>query len=54
MGGEFCSLSKIMIESDFVVTALSLNEKTEKIISKKLIYLMKPTAIFVNVGRGGK
>lgn len=43
-----------MKASDFVVVSLSLNEETKKIISKDLIDKMKRTAIFVNVGRGGR
>lgn len=43
-----------MKESDFIVVTLALNKYTEKIISRHMISLMKPTSILVNVGRGGK
>lgn len=54
LGAELKPLDVIMKESDFIVLALSQTPKTAKIINKEMICLMKPTAIIVNIGRGGK
>jgi lactate dehydrogenase-like 2-hydroxyacid dehydrogenase len=38
---------------DYVIVTLPYNKETEKIIGKKIIDLMKPTAVLVNMARGG-
>ena len=45
-------LEQLMAASDFVVCAAPLTPDTEGLISKKMIGAMKPTAVFLNVGRG--
>lgn len=46
-------LSQLLSESDFVCVVLPLTEKTNKLIGKMQFELMKPSAIFINAGRGG-
>ena len=45
-------LEKILPEMDIVASCLPHSNQTYKVINKKTLALMKPTAIFVNVGRG--
>ena len=47
------SLEEAVPEADAVVATLPLTEETRGMISQKIIDLMKPECIFVNVGRGG-
>ena len=49
---EFCSLDKLLSESDIVTCHCPLNEQTEKLINKETISKMKKTAIFINTSRG--
>jgi glyoxylate reductase len=46
------SLNKLMKDSDIISIHLPLNSKTEKLIDKEKLVLMKPTAIIVNTARG--
>jgi len=43
----------LLKESDFVVAALPFTVETDKIIGEKYFSQMKPTAYFINMGRGG-
>lgn len=45
-------LDQLLKESDVVVAACPLTEKTKKLIGRREIGLMKPTAILANIGRG--
>jgi phosphoglycerate dehydrogenase-like enzyme len=45
-------LQELMAASDFVVCAAPLTPETEGLISAPMIAAMKPTAVFLNVGRG--
>jgi phosphoglycerate dehydrogenase-like enzyme len=45
-------LQDLMAESDFVVCAAPLTPDTEGLISAPMISAMKPTSVFINVGRG--
>jgi glycerate dehydrogenase len=47
------SLNELLQYSDIISIHAPLNEKTKKLISNEQFLLMKPTAILVNVGRGG-
>lgn len=47
------SIEDIFKEADIVSPHLRLTPATEKMIDKKLFSLMKPTAYFINVSRGG-
>lgn len=48
----YCELNELLANSDFVCITLPLNNKTEKLISKDELSLMKPNAILINGGRG--
>lgn len=45
-------MGKLLGEADYVVLALPLTANTERIIDRKALERMKPTAWLVNVGRG--
>ena len=47
------SLDKLMSESDVISIHAPLNERTNGLIRRRELSLMKPTAIIVNMGRGG-
>jgi len=40
-------------ECDYVVNTLPLTDKTHNFFAEELFHAMKPTAFFVNIGRGG-
>lgn len=46
-------LETLLRESDIISIHAPLNEKTKNIINENTLALMKPTAVIVNVGRGG-
>lgn len=46
------ALEELMQASDYVVAALPHTPGTEKLIGRQAISAMKPTAVFINVGRG--
>lgn len=59
-GPEFVShvglpgeLPKLAKQADVVVNALPLTDKTRNLFDAELFGLMKPSALFINVGRGG-
>lgn len=45
-------LHQLMADADYVVAALPSTPATQKLISADAIAAMKPTGVFVNVGRG--
>lgn len=45
-------LNKMLKRCDFVVNCLPVNPETLKIFSKEQFQIMKPSAMFINVGRG--
>ena len=45
-------LRDLMLVSDFVVCAAPLTTETQGLVSASMIDAMKPTAVFLNVGRG--
>ncbi|MCM3570466.1 D-glycerate dehydrogenase [Neobacillus mesonae] len=51
-GAVYCSLDKLLEQSDFVCLMTPLTPLTEKMIGKREFELMKETAIFVNGSRG--
>ena len=52
-GVEFMELDELLQRADVVSLHVSLSELTEKLIGRKELELMKPTAILVNTARGG-
>lgn len=52
LGAELLPLETVMREADFVVVCCLLNEETRHLIDARQFKLMKPSAYYVNVGRG--
>ena len=52
LGAEVVPLETVMREADFVVVCCLLNDATRHLIDAEALALMKPTAYFLNVGRG--
>ena len=52
-GVEFMDLDDLLQRADVVSLHVSLSDLTEKLIGRKELELMKPTAILVNTARGG-
>ena len=52
LGADIVPLARVMAEADFVVVCCLLNEETRHLIGAEQLARMKPTAYFVNVGRG--
>lgn len=52
LGGQLVPLDTLLSEADFVVVCCLLNGSTRHLISDAPCARMKPTAYFVNVGRG--
>ena len=48
----FDQIDRVMAESDFVLASLPLTPGTTGLINYELLKKMKPTAVFMNVGRG--
>lgn len=51
-GVDYVDLEQLIACSDFITVHLSLTPATRGLIDKKMISLMKPTAVFVNTARG--
>lgn len=47
-----CSLTQILAEADFICIILPLSDQTRKLIGRRELALMKPTAFLINAGRG--
>lgn len=52
LGAELASLEQVLAQSDFISLHLPVNEKTQGIINKHTLSLMKPGALLVNTARG--
>jgi phosphoglycerate dehydrogenase-like enzyme len=52
LGADIVPLDTLMREADFVVVCCLLNEETRHLIDARRLTLMKPTAYYINVGRG--
>jgi len=50
-GVEFVTLEEVLKESDIINISIPLTDKTNSLISKDKIQLMKPTATFINTSR---
>ena len=51
-GARRCDLDGLLTESDYVCLVVPLTPETKRLIGKREIELMKPTAILVNIARG--
>ncbi len=49
----YVSKEELFKQSDYVIVVVPLTPETEKIVGKEELSLMKPTAYFINVCRGG-
>lgn len=49
---DFCGLDDLMARSDVIICTLPLTDRTKHLLGETEINLMKPGAVFVNVGRG--
>ena len=52
LGAELTDLDSLMSRSDFVVVCCLLNDDTHHLIDARRLGLMKPSAYFLNMGRG--
>ncbi|CAF1477625.1 unnamed protein product, partial [Adineta steineri] len=50
---KFVQFEKLLNQSDFVIIACALNEKTESMFNKQAFEQMKNDAILINIARGG-
>jgi len=50
---KFVQFEELLRQSDFIVIACALNEKTRNLFNKKVFEQMKNDAILVNIARGG-
>jgi glyoxylate/hydroxypyruvate reductase len=50
---KFVPFEELLGQSDFVIIACSLNEKTRNMFNKKAFEQMKNDSILVNIARGG-
>ncbi|MCS7087970.1 MAG: D-glycerate dehydrogenase [Thermoflexales bacterium] len=53
LGATYCALDDLLRTSDFVVVTVPLTEETRGMFGAREFALMKDTAVFVNVARGG-
>jgi phosphoglycerate dehydrogenase-like enzyme len=47
------TIADLVSESDAIVLCLALSDETEQVFNREMIGLMKPSALLINVGRGG-
>jgi glyoxylate reductase len=52
-GARYCELDELLQESDYVVLLTPLTAETRLMMGEREFSLMKPTAVFINVSRGG-
>uniref|UniRef100_A0A8B9TS37 Glyoxylate reductase/hydroxypyruvate reductase n=1 Tax=Anas platyrhynchos TaxID=8839 RepID=A0A8B9TS37_ANAPL len=53
VGAHYCEkMEDLLQQSDFVMLVVNLTPETHKMIGKKELGLMKPTATLINIGRG--
>jgi glyoxylate reductase len=53
LGVEYKPLEELLATSDYVMLCCPLSEATRGLINRKTLAMMKPTAILVNIARGG-
>ncbi|WP_078379111.1 2-hydroxyacid dehydrogenase [Sutcliffiella halmapala] len=52
LGAMYCSFDELLTEADYVVCLTPLTEETKHLFDADAFKRMKPSSIFVNVGRG--
>ncbi|AMO75636.1 Glyoxylate/hydroxypyruvate reductase B [Pseudomonas citronellolis] len=52
LGARYCGFDELLGEADFVCVVVPLSDATRKLIGKRELELMKPSAILVNIARG--
>lgn len=53
VGACYCgAIEDLLQQSDFVMLVVNLTPRTYKLIGKKELQLMKPTASLINISRG--
>ncbi|XP_006134075.2 glyoxylate/hydroxypyruvate reductase B-like isoform X1 [Pelodiscus sinensis] len=53
VGAIYCkNIDDLLLQSDFVMLCVNLTPQTEKLIGKKELEMMKPTATLINISRG--
>lgn len=52
IGALFCSFAELVEKSDFIVCLTPLTNETRNLFTREVFKKMKPSAIFINVGRG--
>jgi glyoxylate/hydroxypyruvate reductase len=50
---KFVSFEELLRQSDYVIIACALNDKTRNMFNKQAFELMKNDAILINIARGG-
>jgi len=53
VGARYCSLDGLLMESDYVMVLTPLTPETRGLIGERELSLMKPSAVLINVSRGG-
>lgn len=53
LGGRWTGLDELLAESDFVTLHCPLTDETKRMIGEKELSLMKSSAYFINMARGG-
>jgi glyoxylate reductase len=52
LGAVYCSFDELVAKSDFIVCLTPLTAETRNLFTRDVFKKMKPSAIFINVGRG--
>jgi len=53
VGATYCAkIDSLLQHADFVMVVVSLTPQTRKLVGKREVKLMKPTATLVNISRG--
>ena len=52
VGACYSEMEDLLQQSDFVMLVVNLTPQTHKLIGKRELQLMKPTAILINISRG--
>ncbi|MEK4129419.1 D-glycerate dehydrogenase [Solibacillus sp. FSL W8-0474] len=52
-GATYCNLKTLLIQSDFIIVLTPLTDETRNLITLEQLKLMKPSAVLINVARGG-